>query len=131
MKFKWFQLIHALLREWKEAMSMYDKSLENLLIQDHHLIKKTQIICLTKLNSNELYKIQITTKYKKPKSQSNFEKIFKNSYLDWKIIYLLSHIATVDTSICSFSTNYSMFCFYINCYIDLTFCKIRYAPFVV
>ena len=53
-KFKWFQLIHALPREWKEAISMHDGSLENLLIPDHHLIKKNQIFCLTKLNSNEL-----------------------------------------------------------------------------
>ena len=99
MKFKWFQLIHALPREWKEAISMHDGSLEILLIQNHHLIKKNQILCLTKLISNELYKIQIIIKYKKPTSQSYFEKIFKNSSLDWKTIYLLSLIATVDTTI--------------------------------
>ena len=99
MKFQWFQLIHALLREWKEAISMHDGSLENLLIQDHHLIKKNQILCLTKLNNNELYKIQIIIKYKKPMPQSLFEKIFKNSNLDWKTLYLLPYIATVDMTI--------------------------------
>ena len=99
MKFKWFQLIHALRRKWKEAISMHDGSFENLLIQDHHFITKNQILCLTKLNSNELYKIQIIIKYKKHKSQSYFEKIFKNSNLDWKPIYLLPRIATVDTTI--------------------------------
>ena len=99
MKFKWFQLIHALLREWKEAISMHDGSLENLLIQDHHLIKKNQILYLTKLNNNELYKIQIIIKYKKPMPQSLFEKIFKNSNLDWKTLYLLPYIATVDMTI--------------------------------
>ena len=45
------QLIHALPREWKEAISVYNGSLESLLFQDHHLIKKNQILCLTKLNS--------------------------------------------------------------------------------
>ena len=99
MKFKWFQLIHALPREWKEAISMHDGSLENLFIQDHHLIKINQILCLTKLNSNELYKIQIIIKYKKPTSQSYFQKIFENSSLHWKTIYLLPRIATVDTTI--------------------------------
>ena len=74
MKFKWLQLIHSLPREWKEAISIHDGSLENPLIQDHHLIKKDQILCLTKLNSNELYKIQIIIKYKKPMSQSYLEK---------------------------------------------------------
>ena len=72
---------------------------ENLLIQDHHLIKKNQIFCLTKLNSNELYKIQIIIKYKKPTSQSYFKKTFKNPNLDWKTIYLLPRITTVDTTI--------------------------------
>ena len=43
IKLKWFQLIHASPREWKEAISMHDASLENLLIQDHHFIKKNQI----------------------------------------------------------------------------------------
>ena len=102
MKFKWFQLIHALPREWKEAISMHNGHLKNLLIHDHHLIKKNQILCLTKLNTDELYKIQIMIKYKKPASQSYFEKIFKNSNLDWKAIYLLPRIATVDTTICVF-----------------------------
>ena len=48
---------------------------------------------------NELYKIQIIIKYKKTKSQSYFEKIFENSYLDWKTIYLVPRIATVDMTI--------------------------------
>ena len=99
MKSKWFQLIHALPREWKEAISIHNGSLENLLIHDNYVIKKKQILCLTKLNSIELYKIQIIIKYKKPTSQSYFEKIFKNSNLDWKAIYLLPRIATVDTTI--------------------------------
>ena len=89
-----FQLIQL-----KEAISMHDGSLENLLIQNQHLIKKKQILCLTKLNSNELNKIQITIKYKKPTSQLYFEKILKNFNLDWKTIYLLLRIATVDTTI--------------------------------
>ena len=56
------------------AFSMHDGSLEKLLIRDHHLIKKKQILCLTKLNGNELYKIQIIFEYKKPMSQSYFGK---------------------------------------------------------
>ena len=80
---------------------MHDGSLENLLIQNQHLIKKKQILCLSKLNSNELNKIQITVKYKKP-TQLYFEKIFKNFNLDWKTIYLLPRITTVHTTICVF-----------------------------
>ena len=94
--------MHALPREWEEAISMHDGSLENFFTQDHHLIKKNQILCLTKLNSNEMYKIQIIIKYKKPTSQSYFVKIFQKSNLDWKTIYILPRIATVDTAICVF-----------------------------
>ena len=64
MKLNWFQLIQVLPREWKEAIPIHDGNLINLLIQDHHLIKKNQMPCLTKLNSNELYKIQIIVKCK-------------------------------------------------------------------
>ena len=81
IKLKWLQLTHALPREWKEFISMHDRSLQNLLIQDHHLIKKNQIICLTKLNSNELYKTQTIIKYKNLASQSYFEK----TYLQFKL----------------------------------------------
>ena len=35
-------------------------------------------------------------------AQSYFEKIFKNSNLDWKAIYLLPRTATVDTTIRGF-----------------------------
>ena len=76
MKFKLFQLIHALSREWEESISMHDGSLENFLFQHHHLMKKNQVLCVNKLNSNELYKIQIIIKYKKPTSPSYFENFF-------------------------------------------------------
>ena len=76
MNFKLFQLIHALSREWEESVSMHDGSLENFLFQHHHLMKKNQVLCVNKLNSNELYKMQIIIKYKKPTSPSYFEKIF-------------------------------------------------------
>ena len=32
MKFKWFQLIHTLPREWKEAISMHDGSIETIIL---------------------------------------------------------------------------------------------------
>ena len=64
--------------------------------------RKNQILCLTKLNSNELYYTKIIMKYNKGTSQSYFDKIFKNSILYWKTIYLLYRIATVDTTIRAF-----------------------------
>ena len=54
MKFKWFQLIRILPREWKEDISIHDESLENLFIQDHCLFKKNQMPGLTIFDSNKL-----------------------------------------------------------------------------
>ena len=42
----------------------------NLAIQDHHLIKKYQILCLNKLDSNELYNIQLQF------SENNYTSLF-------------------------------------------------------
>ena len=103
-----FPIYTYLTERIEKAISMRDGCIEHPLIQDHHIVikkKKTKNknkLCLTKLNSNKLYKIQIIIKYKKPTSQSYFEKIFNNSNLDWKTIYLLPHIAAVDMTICVF-----------------------------
>ena len=44
----------------------------NLAIQDHHLIKKHKILCLNKLDSKELYNIQLLANFLKPTSQAYF-----------------------------------------------------------
>ena len=128
MKLKCFQLIQALPNV---AILIHDGSLENLLVQEHHLTEKNQILCLTKRTSNGLYKIQMVIKYKKPTSESYFEIFLENSNLDWKTIYLLPHIAKVDATIPVLSSNYLLFCFKIKCFLDLEFCKIRYTPLVI
>ena len=57
LKFKWIQLIHSLPKPWIEQIFIDSGNSINLAIQDHHLIKKHQILCLHKLNSEELYNI--------------------------------------------------------------------------
>ena len=65
-------------------------------------------------------------------SQSYFEKIFKNCNLDWKTIYFLPRIATVDVTIPVFQYKLLNNVLFLNKNkIDLEFCKICYAPFVV
>ena len=91
----------------------------------HCFVSDVKVHCWKFLK--EKYLFSQNTKFK---SQSNFEKIFENSNLDWRTIYLLLRIATVDTIILLVSTKYStMFCFYIKCYIGLELCKICYANF--
>ena len=71
----------------------------NLCIFDHHLIKKNNLYCLNKLGSRELYQIQISEKYKKPTLQLHCERYFNKFDFDWKLIYCLPRMVTVDTKL--------------------------------
>ena len=61
------------------------------------MIKKHQVYSITLLDSKELYKLQIILRCKKPTSQSYFENCFKTDDFDWKKIYVIPRIATIDT----------------------------------
>ena len=63
---------------------------------NHHLIKCNILLSLEKLNSKELYWIQLTRDFCKPTSQIYFEKHFNDCVLDWKYIYILPRIVTSD-----------------------------------
>ena len=76
MQFQYRQIIHALLQHWKETIKQFAGNLNNLYIQDHHLIKCNTIYNLEKLNSKELYHMQLCLKYDKPTCQSYHEKNF-------------------------------------------------------
>ena len=68
--------MHALPQHWKENIKQFARNLINLHIQDHHLIKCTTIQNLEKLNSRELYHMQLLLKYDKPTCQGYHEKKF-------------------------------------------------------
>ena len=68
-------------------------------IQDHHLIKCSTIYNLEKLNSKELYHMQLCLKYDKPTCQSYHEKNFDDYDFNWKLIYRIPRIATLETKI--------------------------------
>ena len=86
VRFYWRQITHTIPRAWKEIFLVYGYNMNNLLIKEHHLIKKHQIYCLEKVNSRELYNMQIILKVKKPTAQTYFEKNFWNPVLEWKDI---------------------------------------------
>ena len=69
-KFFIVQIIHALPISWKEILRNYTESINNLVIQHHHLINKHKILSLNKLNSATLYEIYIETNKIKPTSQT-------------------------------------------------------------
>ena len=63
---------------------------------NHHLIKSNILLSLEKLNSKELYLIQLTHDLCTSISQIYFEKHFNDCVLDWKYIYVLPRIVTSD-----------------------------------
>ena len=93
LKFKWIR------KPWIEQIFIDSGNSINLAIQDHHLIKKHQILCLNKLDSKELYNIQLLANFLKPTSQDYFEKIFAGHVFKWDKIYILPRIVTTDSRI--------------------------------
>ena len=69
-KFYRRQIIHEIPRPWKEMFLEYGNNTNDLIIKKHHLIKKHQVYCLEKLNSRELYNMQLILKVEKPTAQT-------------------------------------------------------------
>ena len=64
------QIPHALPILWKDILPNYTEGIINLVIQDHHFMKKHyhQILSLNKLNSTTLYEVLIDANKIKPTS---------------------------------------------------------------
>ena len=68
VKYCWIQFTDSLPKLWKDRILNCIGNSVNQCIFDHHLIKKNNLYYLNKLESRELYQIQISKKYKKPTS---------------------------------------------------------------
>ena len=66
MQFIYNQIIHYILKTWKDALTANLKNIKNLVFLGHRLIKNYQIYCLNKLNSKEIYSIVIESSDSKP-----------------------------------------------------------------
>ena len=85
--FAFFQIIHALPKQWKEVLTNNTDNIDNLVFYDHHLANKHQMYCLSKLGSNTLYEILICNNSIKPSSQFYYEQLFPEINTDhWKNI---------------------------------------------
>jgi len=96
-KFFWMQLIDAIPKAWKTAISNDKGNAKNLTIYDHHIIKRNQVVSIIKLDSKELYSVPVYFADSKPTAQIYFDNLFCEVNLDWKNIYLLPRKTTVDT----------------------------------
>ena len=75
-KLYFIQIIHTIPSAWKELFLECGSNISNLIINEHHLIKKPQVYYLKKLNSGELYAMQLILKVEKSTAQTYFEKNF-------------------------------------------------------
>ena len=96
------QIVNSLPQTWKEIIKNDNGNSNNLVIQDHHLIKKNQIHCLIKLESKELYKIELSLSFQKPTSLKYFENLFHNFSFDWTRIFLLPRLVTLESRLRAF-----------------------------
>ena len=98
MHFQWAELIHAIPQIWKNKTKQnLTKNEGNPLVLKHHLIKNARILTLDKLTAKEINSILISLLKNKPTSQSHFENSFSNCTFDWKQIYLLPQIITINS----------------------------------
>ena len=87
---------------WKDKVKQnLSKNESNLLLLNHHLIKNARILTLDKLTSKEIYSVSISSPKNRHTSQNYFENSFPNYSFDWKQIYLLPQIITINSYQCN------------------------------
>ena len=83
---------------WKNKIRQnLTKNNSNLFVLNHNLIKNARIVTLDKFTAKKIYSILISSLKNKPTSQSFFENSFPNYAFDWKRIYLLPQIITINS----------------------------------
>ena len=73
------------------------KNESNLRILNHHLVRNARILTLDKLKAREIYSVLILCLKNIPTSQKYFETLFPNYTFEWKQIYLLPRIITINS----------------------------------
>ena len=91
------QLIHAIPLIWKQKINDREKNVEtNYVVQDHHLTKNTKAIVSEKLTSREIRSVLLLSSGNMPTTQKYFDKVFSNKNFDWKKIYILPKVVTIN-----------------------------------
>ena len=92
------QLIYANPLIWKQKINDSEKNVEKSYVEhDHHLIKNTKVIVLDKLTMREIYSVLLLSSGNTPTSQKYFGKVFPNENFDWKKIYILPRVLTINS----------------------------------
>ena len=99
LHFKWIQLVHAIPNHLKKKLTENIINSQILFYLKLHLIKSNQIYYFEKLTVKELYLISLQHETTTPTSQKYFESMFRDLTLQWKHIYTLPRITTIDSKL--------------------------------
>ena len=82
-----------------QSLVLGKKFFKGVVIISVILLLTHQISSLEKLNSRELYNIQLILNVEKPTAQTYLEKKFQNTELEWKEICTLPRRVTINTNL--------------------------------
>ena len=99
MHFIWIQLVLAIPNHWKRKLTENTISSQNLSYLNHHPIKSNKTYSIEKLTPKELYLISLQHETTKPTSQKYSGSMFRDLTLQWKHIYTLPRISTIDSKL--------------------------------
>ena len=68
-RFLFMQLLHVISKSWKNDLSDVKENIDNLVIQDHHIIRKHHMYFLNRLSSKEIYNFLIAQKEEQTSSR--------------------------------------------------------------
>ena len=72
--FKWKQIIKSVPKTWKKILKENQSDSSNLVLLDHQLLKNNRTLGIEKMNSKEIYSINISSKVNILTSRTYFEK---------------------------------------------------------
>ena len=100
--FKRRQIINSVPKTWKKILKENQSDSSNLVLLDHQLLKNNRTLGIEKMNSKEIYSINISSKVNILTSRSYFEKKFPLYNFHWKNIYTLPRKVTINAYLRSF-----------------------------
>ena len=96
------QLLHEVLKSWKNHLSNVKDNTHNLVFHEHHLIRKHHLYFLNALSNKEIYNFHITKNKETTSSKLYYQNKFNDNNFDWKNIYLLVDNVPKDSKLRAF-----------------------------
>ena len=76
-RFLFMQLLHAVPKSWEDDLFKVKENIHNLIIQDHHIIRKHHMHFLNRLSSKEIYNFLIAQREEQIASRLYYLKKFQ------------------------------------------------------